>query len=153
MNSMTDERAPAVEHVRSGVVIDEAGCWIWQRRIEHHGYARTYFRGRNHYVHRLAYQALVAPIPAGLQIDHLCRVRACCNPEHLEVVTARENILRAAGPRTESQGGLCRNGQHELTPENVRETSRGRRCAICHQAKGRRKEARRGPRNRSAVSS
>lgn len=53
-----------------------------------------YSGGFRWYAHRLAYEGLVGPIPEGLQIDHLCRVRNCVNPEHLEPVTSRENTMR-----------------------------------------------------------
>ncbi len=63
-----------------------------------HGYATVYIGGgrgaKKPYVHRYVYELLVGPIPDGFDIDHLCRVRNCVNPEHLEAVTHRENMLR-----------------------------------------------------------
>ncbi len=55
--------------------------------------------------HRFAYESLVGPVPAGLELDHLCRVKGCVNPEHLEVVTRGENVRRAmeARPKTTTQ--------------------------------------------------
>ncbi|MFK5284023.1 HNH endonuclease signature motif containing protein, partial [Lacticaseibacillus paracasei] len=53
--------------------------------------------GKSQKAHRFMYERLVGPIPAGMQLDHLCRVRPCCNPAHLEPVTQRENIARGRG--------------------------------------------------------
>ncbi len=71
----------------------ESGCWLWQGTLDRDGYARfQYGRG-----HRWAYQHFVGSIPQGLELDHLCRVRHCVNPEHLEPVTTRTNQLRGNG--------------------------------------------------------
>lgn len=76
--------------------ISESGCWVWQHRIDRTGYGRTRkgSGGTNRLAHRVAYENLVGPIPSGLELDHLCRVRACINPKHLEPVTRQENVLR-----------------------------------------------------------
>lgn len=87
------------------------GCWIWTASISETGYGRLRLPQRLHYVHRLAYETFVGPIPDGLHIDHLCHSwdsrcpggdscphRACFNPAHLQAVTCRENVLRGASP-------------------------------------------------------
>lgn len=66
-----------------------SGCWIWFGNTAE-GYG--YIAGRG--AHRIAYELYRGPIPAGLQIDHLCRVRSCVNPAHMEPVTIRENLRR-----------------------------------------------------------
>ena len=83
------------EHVSVRGPVD---CWPWLGVINR-GYG--YMTGRwpdgaphAFRAHRIAYQALVGPIPDGLQLDHLCRNRSCCNPAHLEPVTGRTNVLR-----------------------------------------------------------
>jgi hypothetical protein len=70
------------------------GCWFWRARIIATGYGSFSLDGRKVMAHRFAYELLVGPIPEDLELDHLCRVRHCVNPAHLEPVTHRENILR-----------------------------------------------------------
>jgi hypothetical protein len=78
--------------------IDQAssseGCWLWQRKLGRNGYGQMRGYAGQISAHRFAYEVLMGPIPEGMQLDHLCRNRACCNPEHLEPVTGRENRLR-----------------------------------------------------------
>jgi len=73
------------------------GCWLWTLSIKPKGYGQIKNAGRLAYAHRIAYQLLRGPIPKGMTIDHLCRVRCCVNPDHMEVVTNRTNVLRGTG--------------------------------------------------------
>jgi hypothetical protein len=68
-------------------------CWLWSGFIDQAGYGR-YGGGPEIFVHRLAYLELVGPIDPNLELDHLCRVRNCVNPAHLEQVTQAENMRR-----------------------------------------------------------
>ncbi len=96
------------------VEVTETGCWQWIGMIEENGYARFYAGEPDKWAHRIIYKAVVGPIPDGLQIDHLCRNRSCVNPQHLEAVTASENMRRAAPYRWHEHGeaawlaGRCR---------------------------------------------
>lgn len=88
-------RLPEREHFWSFVDLNgEDGCWIWHGERATGGYGRFSHRGRRWPAHRYAYEGLVALIPEGLHIDHLCRKPPCVNPAHLEPVTCRENLLR-----------------------------------------------------------
>ena len=70
------------------------GCWLWTGAAQRNGYGRFGMDGRTQFAHRVAYELHIGPIPKGLHLDHLCRVRGCVNPAHLEAVTQRENTLR-----------------------------------------------------------
>lgn len=75
-------------------VVRDGDCWIWTGHKNRCGYGRLTVDGRRIAAHRLAYELLVGPVPDGLELDHLCRNRACVRPSHLEPVTHRENTLR-----------------------------------------------------------
>jgi hypothetical protein len=109
-------------------------CRVWQGSKSSKGYGRIYFNGRTHQIHRLAYERCGLVIPEGMQLDHLCRVRACWNPDHIEPVTNKQNVLRGVGISAQfAQRDRCKNG-HIFTSENVimRTGKRtGRRCLDC----------------------
>lgn len=117
------------------IVVDESGCWIWHGHCDRHGYGRC---GRG-LAHRASYETFVGEIPAGLQLDHLCRVRNCVNPEHLEPVTMLENIRRGFNANKTH----CIHG-HEFTPENTyrKPKTTARNCRACVAEHARRYRAR-----------
>lgn len=85
--------------VRARVIESSAGCWEWTGAINERGYGRTTWTEdgiqRRVYVHRLVWLVERGPIADGLELDHLCRNKICCNPDHLEPVISAENVRRA----------------------------------------------------------
>jgi len=113
--------------------VDQSGdCWLYLGAKTHNGYGRPSFQGRRIMAHRLAYELAIGPIPEGLQIDHLCRVRSCVNPSHLEAVTQQENISRSDAPTAvNARRAECIRG-HAFTKDNTYVTADGRRqCRTC----------------------
>lgn len=103
---------PSIDPRYSAFTIDDLerwvditpGCWLWTGAKNWTGYGQRSVRVdgkvRTARAHRMAYELLVGPIPEGLTIDHLCRVRHCVNPDHLEPVTMKENARRGVLART-----------------------------------------------------
>ncbi len=133
----------AAERILRAVHLDEVtGCWVWTRYLDASGYGRLRVDGRKTLAHRAAFELLRGPIPEGLQIDHLCRRRACVNPDHLEPVSLQENVARGLSGAAQAARTECPQG-HPYTPENTIQHSSGfRRCRICHNAQGRARRAR-----------
>jgi hypothetical protein len=116
---------------------DLGPCWMWTAHIvPHTGYGQFSFGGRpsrKQMAHRYAYEATVGPIPEGLHLDHLCRVRACVNPAHLEAVTQQENNRRAAAARVRVTH--CPQG-HEYAGDNLVVTPLNQYvCRTCRNAR------------------
>lgn len=114
-------------------------CWIWTAAKNTDGYGRFLGDGRVVQAHRFAYEMLRGPIPDGLHLDHLCRVVACVNPDHLEPVTVRANLLRGnTSTARRAAQTHCIHG-HEFTPENTYIKPNGcRRCRECSRESDRR---------------
>lgn len=102
-------------------------CWLWIGPLRANGYGMYNHRP----AHRVTYELLVGPIPDGLHIDHLCRVRHCVNPDHLEPVTQAENNRRAGAAKTHCPR------DHEYTPENTYNKNGSRMCRTCHRDRSR----------------
>lgn len=115
--------------VADRIIVDEVSeCWVWTGARNPAGYG-IYNRGGGSgtvLVHRFMYARLVGTIPPGLHLDHLCYIRSCCNPAHLEPVTAAENNARARARRTH-----CRRG-HPYSGTNLYVAPDGeRQCRTC----------------------
>lgn len=134
--------------------VDSSGgadaCWPWKAGHASHGYgwfrlgSRTDGSRKQLPAHRVAYTMVAGEIPDGFVIDHLCRNRLCCNPEHLEPVTHRENILRGNGAcARHARLTHCKHG-HPYDEANTRRDTHGhRRCSACELARvDRRRDAR-----------
>jgi hypothetical protein len=129
-------RRDPVDRFAENVAMTPAGCLEWLGTRQSNGYGSFGISGKTLRAHRWSYEFAVGPIPEGLQIDHLCRNRACVLPEHLEPVTPRENTRRAM--RTH-----CVNG-HEFTDENTYIPADGKRyCRECRRQRVREYHARR----------
>jgi len=111
--------------------LSKTGCWLWCGYKDGKGYG-VFGKdpGKPIKAHRFSYENFKGKIPEGLQLDHVCRVRCCVNPSHLEPVTNRENVIRGIAARPAQTH--CRSGGHELTRENTYINPRGHReCRIC----------------------
>ena len=114
----------------------ETGCVIWQGAQNSKGYGCYAIDGVSRLAHRVVWESLHGPIPDGLTIDHLCRVRACVNVAHMELVSVAENTARK--PRVLLVGGTCRHG-HALPDEAaIYVNARGRaECRQCRRNQAR----------------
>jgi hypothetical protein len=75
--------------------VNDRGCWIWQGSIGRHGYGQIKWKNKSTVAHRVIYEIYKGIIPEGLILDHLCSVKSCVNPDHLEAVTFSQNSQRA----------------------------------------------------------
>ncbi len=123
-------------------------CWLWTASVTGRGYGQIKCGDRERPAHVVAYESVKGEIPAGLELDHLCRNPLCVNPDHLEPVTHRENVLRGVAPMILTHhSGQCIRG-HEFNEKNTYYYRRGPRkgrvafCRVCKRQK--RHEARHG---------
>ncbi len=128
--------------IATRVRVDANGCWLWMSSINAYGYASIRYP-RTRTVHRITYEQLVGPIPEGLEIDHLCRVRHCVNPAHMEPVTHRVNTLRSDNPAAINARKTHCHAGHEFTPDNTYGRNGHRQCRACNAAAQRRYQQRR----------
>lgn len=106
-------------------------CWLWKAYRDRDGYGVLTCRPKYMRAHRFAYELLIGPIPEGLQLDHLCRIRHCVNPKHLEPVTSRVNSLRGRTLQAINAAKThCPQG-HPYDAENTRFYAGRRFCHTC----------------------
>lgn len=118
---------------------DGTPCLLWTASLDGHGYGAFYDGTRTEAgnpktvrAHRWLYERWLGPVPDGLDLDHLCRVRHCVNPDHLEPVTRAVNLARSSlTPQARRAAQThCLRG-HEFTPENTYLRAHGRSCRQC----------------------
>jgi hypothetical protein len=102
------------------IPVTESGCWLWLGCMNSQGYGNMTMPGRKKVgAHRVAYQAFIGPLSPDLTIDHLCRVRCCVNPAHLEAVTMHMNVMRGISlPALNALAVCCKYG-HPLSGANL----------------------------------
>lgn len=136
-----------VERFRERFFQDESGCWIWHGATGGGKVRYGVFSAQNRKLvvaHRWSYEYFVGPIPAGLVIDHLCKVSLCVNPDHLEPVTQRENLMRSDTLQARNAAKTrCPQG-HPYDEENTRlKKGRGGMRRVCKKCEATQGKARR----------
>jgi hypothetical protein len=111
-------------------------CWLWTRAPTSEGYGSFWVRGKQtRQAHTISWELERGPVPEGLELDHLCRVRRCVRVSHLEAVPHRENVLRGVGPAAINAAKERCNQGHRFTPENTYVDPKGNRnCQTCQRA-------------------
>lgn len=145
------------ERLAAKIELDPAtGCLNFTGSVSRNGYGQIYGgkRGQQLRTHRVAYELARGPVPEGLVLDHLCRNRRCCNPDHMEVVTNGENVRRGDGiTATNARKTTCSRG-HPFDEANTkihhRPTGPRRRCLECDRARAREAARRARERKREA---
>lgn len=146
-------RQPFPDRFWAKVNKTDDGCWNWTGAVYVNGYGKTSVDKKEQLAHRVAYRLVRGEIPGGLQLDHLCRNRICVNPDHLEAVTRRENILRGTAPSAvHARKTHCPQG-HEYTVGNtgirMRNNLATRYCRACAREKQARRRAAETPEQRA----
>lgn len=106
-------------------------CWIPTQTPKPDGYVQLrYYKEKGKYLHRLMYETFLGDIEDGLYLDHLCRERSCCNPNHLEPVTNAENIRRGLSGNYQKVKTHCPRG-HAYDKANTYHYKEQRHCKKC----------------------
>lgn len=126
----TDKNGPVPDYAP-----DLGNCWLWTGALSKEGYGKFCIDRKNRGAHVVAYEQVNGPVPDGLELDHLCRVRHCVRPSHLEAVTPQINQRRGNGfSGVNARKTHCPQG-HPYAGENVFVSNGKRICRICNRAK------------------
>jgi hypothetical protein len=129
-----DQHGPDGFHSQTGV--DLGPCWLWTAPPNSDGYGRLKVDGQEVKAHVFAYELLIGPVPSGLQPDHLCRVRLCVRPDHLEPVTCRVNLLRGDTHAARNAAKTHCLAGHAFSAENTYIYRGKRYCRACQRSRG-----------------
>lgn len=131
MKARNDE--PLIDRILRRIKKLPDGCWEWTGSLSY-GYGILTYKRKRMRVHICTFNHFVGPVPVRSELDHLCKNKRCCNPDHLEPVSHRVNILRSDHPNVVlMHRGVCKRG-HAIAGDNALPTSDGRiRCKKCRQ--------------------
>jgi|ERR1700679_825960 len=136
---MTEKRTLAERIERLFIPEPNSGCWLWMGYVKPNGYGQIRIEQadgswRTRHAHRVSYEEFFASIPEGAELDHLCRMRCCINPDHLEPVSKSENLRRSPLMNRQAHKTQCPRGHAYSGIDYL-----GKRiCKICNRAKNRR---------------
>ena len=127
-----------IERFLNKVRVSDSGCWEWTGFVKPNGYGNIAIHNKPRYTHRTIYEYYYGNIDSNLTIDHLCRNRRCCNPNHLEQVTTKENLMRGNGLASQNAKKThCPQG-HEYNHQNTytHPNTGFRSCLTCKKIRG-----------------
>lgn len=134
---------------RRQITVNGNGCWIVSGYGYENGYKKLHYKGKDYRAHRIMYTLFTGKNINGIDLDHLCRNRACANPNHLEPVDNRTNILRGIGPTAiNARKTLCNRG-HQFEKHYRR--NGWRFCRYCKRVSDAKCQARKRLKKKSAL--
>lgn len=136
------KKRPIIDRFLEKIAVQVSGCWDWTGSISTNGYGFLWDGKNNVRAHRFAYEYFTNfLIPINMEIDHLCRNHQCVNPDHLEVVSHRENVLRGINPTLLGNRRRsithCLRGHLYVEESTYIDSGGYRACKICKRASNR----------------